>query len=106
MLVDRGAEVAGGEFRLAESAVIAQYLIDKYGGENAADLEFVTRPSAEDKARGAIVVDQIGGRIVKGFYGLLMAQDEAAQALAAAELTAAIAGTCLLVHTHEQLHGS
>ena len=93
VLVEHRAD--GSTFALAESAVISAYLLDMYGdreGQSKEQPAFATHPSAEDKARSAILVDHVGGRIVKGFYGLLMAQEVEAQAAASTDLLAALAG--------------
>lgn len=92
VLVEHRPVAAGGYFALAESAVIAQYLLDEYG---SADGAFLARPSAEAKARSAILVDHVGGRVIKHFYGLLMSQEAEAQATACTELLAALTGASL-----------
>lgn len=79
-----------GDFVLTESAVVSEYLINKYGpAATAADFAVTLTP--EERARSTIFVEQIATKVVKGYYALLAAQDEATQAAAAAELLKALA---------------
>jgi glutathione S-transferase len=74
-----------GDFSLTESAVVAEYVAGK-----AAPALLPASP--RDRAEAALFVSQGVDGWVKAFYPLLMAQDEAAQAKAAADLVKA-AGT-------------
>jgi glutathione S-transferase len=75
-----------GDFVLSESAVVATYVVDKWGAGTA--LAPFANPA--DKARAAIFVDQVGGKLIKHFYGLLSAQEAAAQEAHRADLLAVL----------------
>lgn len=80
---------------LAESAVITAYLVDTAaaaaGDGDAGGGAFLLRPTPAARARAQLLVEQVGGAIIKQFYALLFAQEPAAQAAASAELLAACA---------------
>lgn len=78
-----------GDFLLAESGVIAAYLVDQYGA-GAAGVPFNVAPTPKQKALSALLVEQVGGPLVSNFYKLLMNQEAEGQALAATALLAAL----------------
>jgi glutathione S-transferase len=65
--------IQDGDFVLAESAVIAHYIVNKYGGP-LADV------TPEEEARIQIFQEQYGGYVISPYYGLLRAQDAETQA--------------------------
>lgn len=80
--------IRDGDFLLTESAVITEYLINKYGGRSEG---FTAALDAKSRALTSLMVEQCSGPIIKGFYSLLSAQEAEAQGKAAAELLAAFA---------------
>lgn len=81
--------IRDGDFLLAESAVITEYLINKYG---ASVNGFNATPDAKGRALTQLMVEQVGSAIIKGFYMLLSAQTPEDQSKAANDLLTAIAG--------------
>lgn len=81
--------IRDGPLLLAESAVITNYLIDAYGGDAAG---FLAAPTPTQRALSALLVEQVGGPLIKAFYTLLGAQTPEAQAQAASDFKAAAAG--------------
>lgn len=79
------------DFVLAESSVIAAFLATKYGSSAEGTALAPSALSAEDHARRQIFLEQVIPKIIGGFFGLLRAQGEDAQAAGRANLLGAVA---------------
>lgn len=80
-----------GDLVLAESAVVAQYLVDTFGASAPADTALGPASfSPALRARTQIFLEQVVSKVVKGFYALLMAQGAEAREKGLAELLAAM----------------
>jgi glutathione S-transferase len=83
-----------GDFVLTESAVIAEYLINKYGKPDTLAV------SPEQRAEIQIFFEQVAPKAISGMYGLLRAQTPEAQEKASSELRAAAAGVSKAYEKH------
>ena len=89
-----------GDFLLAESGVVATYLVDKFSQLVKGNC-FMSEVSPKGKALSTLVCEQAGGAIISNFYGLLKSQDAAEQA----RMTSSLLGACEAFGAHLQAAG-
>eukprot|EP01137_Pigoraptor_chileana_P013359 Opistho-2@66781 len=71
------------DFILTESAVVAEYLAEKYGHSTG-----LLGKSAEDRARIRIFTEQFTGKFIPLWYGVIRAQDDESKAKATKDFLA------------------